>query len=106
VNTTSAGAATTTAATSNATSNASQVSQTVVISGFSFEPSTMTIQRGTTVVWRNDAAISHSVVSDTNAFSSQVLSTGASYSHVFDQPGTYSYHCGIHPFMTGSITVL
>jgi plastocyanin len=104
-NTTAARTATTAAATSNATPSASPTSQTVVISGFSFEPSAMTIQRGTSVVWRNDAAVSHQIVSDTNAFSSPVLTPGTSYTHVFDQPGTYPYHCGIHPFMTGTITV-
>ncbi|MGA7075384.1 MAG: plastocyanin/azurin family copper-binding protein [Halobacteriota archaeon] len=77
----------------------------MAIPDFSFQPASLTIQRGTSVTWRNDASVSHQIVSDTNAFSSPVLSPGASYTHVFDQSGTYPYHCAIHPSMTGTITV-
>ncbi len=30
---------------------------------------------------------------------------GAKYSHMFAKPGTYPYHCKIHPSMKGTITV-
>jgi plastocyanin len=112
--TTATVSATTTAATSNtststATSSVSPSvsagSQTVAIPDLSFQPSSLTIQRGASVTWRNDASVSHQIVSDTNAFSSPVLNPGASYTHVFDQAGTYPYHCAIHPSMTGTITV-
>ncbi|MGZ7115795.1 MAG: cupredoxin domain-containing protein, partial [Halobacteriota archaeon] len=62
-------------------------------------------QTGATVTWRNGDSVSHQIVSNTNAFSSPVLNAGGSYTHVFDQAGTYPYHCGIHPSMTGTITV-
>lgn len=104
----------TTAATSNATTSiatsspnpsTSAASQTVVMQGFTFQPASITIQTGASVTWRNDDSVSHQIVSNTNAFSSPVLNAGGSYTHVFDQAGTYSYHCGIHPYMTGTITV-
>lgn len=106
--------ATTTTATSNASTSiatsspspsASAASQTVVIQGFSFQPASITIQTGASVTWQNDDPVSHQIVSNTNAFSSPVLNTGGGYTHVFDQAGTYPYHCGIHPYMTGLITV-
>ena len=106
--------ATTTTATSNASTSiatsspspsASAASQTVVIQGFSFQPASITIQTGASVTWQNDDPVSHQIVSNTNTFSSPVLNTGGSYTHVFDQAGTYPYHCGIHPSMTGTITV-
>lgn len=104
----------TTAATSNATTSiatsspnpsTSAASQTVVMQGFTFQPASITIQTGASVTWRNDDSVSHQIVSNTNAFSSPVLNAGGSYTHVFDQAGTYSYHCGIHSYMTGTITV-
>ena len=104
--------ATTTAATSNASTSiatsspsTSAASQTVVIQGFSFQPASITIQTGASVTWRNDDSVSHQIVSNTNAFGSSVLNAGGSYTHAFDQAGTYPYHCGIHPYMTGTVTV-
>ncbi len=95
----------TSTATSSPSPSASAGSQTVVIQGLSFQPASLTIQKGASVTWRNDDSVSHQIVSNTNAFSSSVLNAGGSYTHVFDQAGSYPYHCGIHPFMTGTITV-
>jgi plastocyanin len=56
----------------------------------------------------NQDGASHTVVSDTGspaAFSSDSLSTGASYRFTFALPGTYPYHCSIHPSMKGTIIV-
>jgi len=105
--------ATTTTATSNASTSiatsspspSASAASTVVVQGFSFQPASITIQTGASVTWQNDDPVSHQIVSNTNAFSSPVLNTGGSYTHVFDQAGTYPYHCGIHPYMTGLITV-
>lgn len=102
---TTTGTATATSAAKAATSSASAMSVTVTIPDFSFQPASITIQRGATVTWRNDATVAHHVVSDTNVFSSPVLNPGQTYSHTFTQPGTYPYHCAIHPSMTGTITV-
>jgi plastocyanin len=81
---------------------------TVVIKNFAFDPSTLTVKSGTVVKWTNQDGASHAIVSDTGspaAFSSDSLSTGASYSYTFTQPGTYTYHCSIHPSMKGTIIV-
>jgi plastocyanin len=45
------------------------------------------------------------VTSDAGAFKSPVLQPGASFSFTFTKPGSYSYHCSIHPFMTGKVVV-
>jgi hypothetical protein len=39
------------------------------------------------------------------AFDSGAVQPGQSYSFTFDKPGTYTYHCEIHPDMTGTVTV-
>ena len=81
---------------------------TVVIKNFAFDPSTLTVKSGTVVKWANQDGAPHTIVSDTGspaAFSSDSLSSGASYTFTFTQPGTYTYHCSIHPSMKGTIIV-
>jgi plastocyanin len=48
---------------------------------------------------------SHHIVSNTGLFDSGVLTAGSSYTFTFAGPGTYAYHCSIHPGMVGSITI-
>jgi plastocyanin len=81
---------------------------TVIIKNFAFDPSSLTVKSGTGVTWTNQDGATHTIVSDTGspvAFSSGSLASGASYSFTFTQPGTYTYHCSIHPSMKGSIIV-
>jgi plastocyanin len=81
---------------------------TISIKNFAFEPSTLTVKTGTTVTWVNNDGASHTIVSDTGStasFSSDPFATGASYTFTFTQPGTYPYHCSIHPTMKGEIIV-
>ncbi len=81
-------------------------SPNVAINGFAFSPTGITIAAGTTVTWTNNHAVSHSIAADDMSFSSSLLTQGQSYQHTFTQPGVYPYHCGVHPFMKGTITVL
>ncbi|MGA2884012.1 MAG: plastocyanin/azurin family copper-binding protein [Halobacteriota archaeon] len=88
------------------TAATNQQTYSVSIISYAFQPSTLTIPRGATVTWTNNAPIAHTVTSDTGAFGSGTLSPGATYSHQFNQSGNYSYHCSIHPtLMTATITV-
>ncbi len=81
---------------------------TILIKNFAFDPSSVTVKTGTTVTWVNQDGAPHTVVSDAGspaAFTSDSLSTGNSYKFTFTQPGTYTYHCSIHPSMAGTIVV-
>ena len=79
---------------------------TVSIHDFMFWPAQLSVQPGTTVTWVNQGAAPHTVTADNGAFDSGALQPGQSFSFTFSQPGTtYAYHCSIHPFMTGSVTV-
>jgi plastocyanin len=78
----------------------------IAISNFAFSPSDQTIRVGDTVVWTNNDPLPHSVTSDSGSeLSSSDLSTGRTYSHTFNTPGVFTYHCGVHPNMKGQITV-
>jgi len=81
---------------------------TISIKNFAFDPSTLTVKTGTKVAWTNNDGAPHALASDAGspaAFSSDSLSTGASYSFTFTRPGTYTYHCSIHPSMKGTVIV-
>ena len=80
----------------------------VSISNYAFHPATITIVIGVnnTVTWTNNDAVSHTVTSDTSLFGSGTLAPGDTYTHEFDQAGTYGYHCSIHNFMTGTVIVV
>ncbi|GGI03034.1 hypothetical protein GCM10011354_02390 [Egicoccus halophilus] len=75
----------------------------VMMSGeLRFEPTTMEIPAGGTVTWRNDGQRPHTVTAidrerdATGAFDSgEIIGTGT-FSHTFDTPGTYVYHCEFH----------
>jgi plastocyanin len=78
---------------------------TVKITNFSFQPSSITIVAGTTVVWTNEDSAPHTITSDDGSFESGRMSRGSEFNHTFTQPGTYMYHCAIHPSMIGEIKV-
>jgi len=83
-----------------------QATRTVVIQGFSFNPAHITVKRGTRVTWINRDMTKHTATASNGAFDSGILRPGQSYSHTFKTAGrTNKYHCEIHPFMKGSVTV-
>ncbi len=77
----------------------------VSIQNYAFSPSTLTVSSGTTITWTNTDSVSHNLVSDSGAFESPTIANGQTYSYTFNTPGTYSYHCGIHPSMKATIVV-
>ena len=85
------------------TSIASQ--NTVAIKDYAFSPSTLTIQKGANVTWRNDDSVQHQITSDSQAFSSPLFGTGGTYTYQFNTTGTFPYHCSIHPSMKGTVVV-
>jgi plastocyanin len=77
----------------------------VSIQDFFFSPANVSVQPGTTVTWVNEGSVPHTVTSDDGQFDSGVLMPGDSYTVMFKGQGTITYHCAIHPSMTGSVTV-
>lgn len=79
----------------------------VQIDNYSFTPGTLTVPVGTTVTWTNHDETVHTIVSaDTpRSFKSSGLDTDDKFSVTFTKPGSYSYLCTVHPYMTGKIVV-
>jgi LPXTG-motif cell wall-anchored protein len=76
----------------------------VTIRDFSFGPAAITVHAGDTVTWVNDGPTDHTATG--SGFDTGTLSKGQSGSHTFASAGTFSYHCSLHPFMKGTVTVL
>ncbi len=78
---------------------------TVEIENFAFTPQDIMIPVGETVQWINLDSVPHTSTSDTLVWDSGVLNNGDTFEFTFNDAGVYPYHCGIHPTMTGSVTV-
>jgi plastocyanin len=70
-----------------------------------FEPTDALVEPGTTLMWVNHGQEQHTVIADDGQFDSGVLNPGDSFLTTVEGSGTLTYHCTLHPEMTGSITV-
>ena len=89
-------------------SNAAQASGVVVhagMNGMAFTPSRIEVAPGTTVTWRNDDPVAHTVTASDGSFNSGALDPGKTWSHTFVTPGEHNFFCTPHPFMTGVVVV-
>jgi plastocyanin len=78
---------------------------TVVLRNSTFVPGRVQVNAGTTVVWRNDDQLIHTVTANDKSFDSGLLQPGKTYRRTFDKPGQYPYFCLPHPFMKGVVVV-
>lgn len=79
---------------------------TIEIKNFAFNPSLLTVKKGTKVTWVNNDSAPHAVNSDSgNLLNSGTIAPGQSFSFTFNGIGTTAYHCSLHPTMKGSIVV-
>src|SRR5262249_31306698 len=77
----------------------------VLISGSAVVPHSVTITAGQVVTWRNNDPIAHTTTSDAALWNSGSITTGSIYQRTFATTGTFTYHCNIHPTMTGTVVV-
>lgn len=75
----------------------------VSIAGFAFAPGSLTVAAGQTVTWVNNDGVAHTATGA--AFDTGPIAPGASASVKMAKAGTFTYHCAIHPSMTGTIIV-
>src|SRR5262249_14903446 len=77
----------------------------VSIAQFAFKPASVTVASGQSVTWTNADPVQHTTTSDGPGWDSGPLSPGATFTTTFTTPGTYAYHCSIHPFIHGTVIV-
>ena len=80
----------------------------VRIVNFEFKPQKVVVKPGTKVTWTNDDTNIHDV-KDTSSLANPPgpsMSKGDTFSITYASPGSYSYICGIHQYMTGSVEVV
>jgi plastocyanin len=80
-------------------------SEKVEIEDFAYNPDPVTIAEGGKVIWINRDSAPHTATAEDGSFDTGTLEEGKLGSESFKQPGTYAYHCTIHPSMHGTIEV-
>ena len=76
---------------------------TVRMAGLAFAPGTLTVARGSTVVFDNDDTAPHTVTGRSGGVDSGVLDPGKQFRLTAAE--SFDYFCQIHPSMTARITV-
>jgi len=82
---------------------AESMTQQVSIANLAYDPATLSVTQGTTVVWTNNDTVPHNVVGDT--FASYTLNPGDTFSYTFNDVGNFSFKCTIHPQLNGVVMV-
>jgi 3',5'-cyclic AMP phosphodiesterase CpdA len=74
------------------------------IDNFAFNPKTLTVKAGQTVMWTNHDDVPHRIQSADDRFPpSMVLDTRGVYTVTLAAAGEYQYFCSLHPKMIGTI---
>jgi plastocyanin len=87
-------------------SSQSRGGSAVEISDFKFSPASITVKPGARVTVTNEDSTAHTATADDGQrFDTGTLAPGASQAVSVSKPGSYPYHCSIHPFMHGTVIV-
>jgi plastocyanin len=78
----------------------------VKIANFAYDPDPVRVEAGGKVIWQNFDSTPHTATADDGSFDTGLLEEGKLKSENFKQPGTYAYHCEIHPSMHGTVEVV
>ncbi|MFF7589834.1 cupredoxin domain-containing protein [Kitasatospora purpeofusca] len=96
-------------AASSSASSAPAGAVTVTIKDFKFGPATVTVAPGTAITVTNQDSAGHTltaVAPNAGAFDTGLLEQGKSATITAPTtPGSYPFHCDVHPTMTGTLVV-
>src|SRR5690348_12010708 len=77
-----------------------------------FDPASLTINKGDIVVWTNNSSTPHTSTSGSGCttdglWDSGSIASGGTFSHTFSTGGSFPYHCTFHCSMgmVGTITI-
>ncbi len=83
-------------------------SVSVDVSLYGFEPATLKIDKGTTVVWTNTSTADQTIIgssTDGQSFASKVMTPGDTFSYKFDQDATFEYYSTFNPALKATLAV-
>ncbi|GAA2833557.1 cupredoxin family copper-binding protein [Kitasatospora sp. CM 4170] len=93
-------------ATGTASGSAAAGQVTVTIKNFLFNPATFTVAPGAKITVTNQDSAGHTLTAINKEFDTGLLEQGQSATITAPSaPGSYAYHCDIHPNMTGTLVV-
>jgi plastocyanin len=78
----------------------------VEIANFEYNPDPVRVAAGGKVIWLNQDSAPHTATADDGSFDTGTIDEGKLKSETFKTPGTFTYHCEIHPQMHGTIEVV
>ena len=77
-----------------------------------FAPNAINVMPGSTVSWTNEDSTEHTITANEGGsgaapslFDSGPIPPEMVWDNTFDSPGTFGYHCVIHPWMKGRVMV-
>lgn len=73
--------------------------------GFAFTPDPVTASVGDAITWTNEDSAPHTVTLDDGSCDTGQFGRGETGTLRFNTPGTYAYHCAVHPNMKGTVEV-
>lgn len=87
--------------------SAAMAENEIQIKNYAYSPDPITVKPGATVTVVNNDSVQHSVTSDDGkSFDTGLFSQGSPATFTApNAPGTYPYHCTIHPKMHGTLIV-
>jgi plastocyanin len=70
-----------------------------------YRPDEITVAVGDTITWVNADSVAHTSTANDGRWESGTLAPGQEFSTTLRTPGTFAYHCAIHPGMVGTVVV-
>jgi plastocyanin len=72
-----------------------------------YQPDNVSILNNTAVTWINDDTAIHTATANESSFDTGIIPVGANATVIIKgEAGNIQYHCTIHPWMRGSLTIL
>ena len=78
---------------------------TVTMENMRFQPESLTVARGDTVVWVNKDLVPHTATSKAGKFDSKIIQAEKSWRFTARTKGEFAYICTFHPTMTAMLRV-
>ncbi len=78
---------------------------TVTMTGLHYDPPTLTMKSGDTVVWVNKDLVAHTATSKIGGFDSSIIQPDKSWKTVVTRKGEVPYGCSFHPAMKATLRV-